>query len=68
MKKLLIIVCLVLVGCETKEIKVEDTTNTNFKAVLLGTISGCRIYRFEDFSTMYYMTKCDDVGTVSITR
>jgi hypothetical protein len=58
MKKALIIITLLFIGCAKDAKKTVETTNANFKVELLFENDGCKVYRFEDDGHYVYYTDC----------
>lgn len=61
----LLIALLVLVACDKEGKQTVGTDNSNFSAVLLFTVDGCKVYRFYDGGAPHYFTTCQ--GSVSNT-
>lgn len=66
MKKIiLIITCLLLVGCNTVGLKTVQTNNPNVKCTVLFDFDGVRVYRFEVGSSYRYFARVIDKNEVS---
>ncbi len=60
----ILILSLMLLGCEEPAQKTVSTTNQNIKVELLFEHDGCKVYRFNDGGTHYY-ARCPMTATVS---
>lgn len=47
--------CLSLLGCERPALEKKSTNNVNFNVELLFEHEGCRVYRFSDGDTKYFV-------------
>lgn len=59
-----LLLALLLVGCQEPAQRTEKSSNHNIKVELLFEHDGCKVYRFNDGST-HYFAKCPMSVTVS---
>ncbi len=58
MKKLLILLAFVVVGCKEQAQQIVGSTNANVRVELLTIVDGCKVYRITDDRAVY-LAKCD---------
>ena len=56
MKKLLLLLSIALISCQGEALKKEKTQNDDFSVELLFEKDGCKVYRFYDGGTRYFVT------------
>ena len=66
MKYIILILIILLTGCNKTPISTLETPNPNVKVDILTTVDGCTIYRFRDGGNDNYFVKCTSGSTQAI--
>ena len=61
MRALLLVLALVMTGCEKEAQSTNRTSNSAVSVDLLFEHDGCKIYRFYDNGRSHYFVKCENV-------